>query len=239
MYGKEEEKARTKTRDLTDALRKKKPDAVFFRITEINFTEQPLSFLVAGQGLFESKYIVLFDNVFSTKDFKEEIIGMLAEIKDSEHVFVILEKDIDKKTLDKLEKHAAKMQEFASGAAAEKAASGKKAYNPFALSDALLNRNRKDLWMLLLEAKQRGTAAEETHGIIWWQMKAVKLAIESKDAKEADLSPFVFTKAKRAEKIFSKEELGTMLFQLTSMYHDAHRGEKELWDEMEKWALTL
>lgn len=234
MHGTDMEKAREKTRALTDALQKKKPDALFYRITTGNFIENPIASLVAGQGLFASKYIVFYDNIFESKDAKEEIVESLKDIKESENIFIFLEKDIDKKTLDKMAKHAEKVQEYT---ASEKAK--KKEYNPFAISDALLSKDKRSLWMLLLEAKKKGNAAEEIHGIIWWQVKSLKLAMVSKDAKEAELSPFVYGKAKAASAGFKSEQVDDMLSDLVAMYHDAHRGEKDLWLEMERWGLSL
>ena len=234
MHGSNTEKARDKTRALTDALRAKKPDALFYRITSQNYAENPLAFLVAGQGLFASKYIVFFDNVFESKDIKEELLGALGEVKSSENIFIFLEKELDKKTLDKMSKHAEKVQEFAAASSAKK-----KEYSPFAISDALLSKDKKRLWMLLMEAKKKGNAAEEIHGIIWWQVKALKLASLAHDAKEADLSPFVFSKAKAASAGFPPTEIGAMMSSLVKMYHDAHRGEGDLWVEMERWGLGL
>lgn len=234
MHGSHHEKAREKTRVLTDALQKKKPDALFYRITALNYGENPLAFLVAGQGLFASKYIVLYDNIFESKEIKEEVLDALKEIKESENIFIFLEKELDKKTLEKMGKHAEKVQEYEAAETAKK-----KEYNPFGISDALLAKDKKRLWMLLMEAKKKGNAAEEIHGIIWWQMKALKLASVSKDAKEADLSPYVFGKAKSAVTNFEKGQIDTMLFDLVTMYHDAHRGERELWVEMERWGLAF
>jgi DNA polymerase III delta subunit len=234
MHGSNHEKAREKTRALTDALQKKKPDALFYRVTSQNYLENPVTFLVAGQGLFESKYIVFYDNVFESKEAKEEVIDAIKEVKASDNIFIFLEKELDRKTLEKIEKHAEKVQEFV---ATEKAK--KKEYNPFAISDALLSKDKKKFWTLLMEAKKKGGAPEEMHGIVWWQMKSLALAAASKDAKEADLSPFVFSKAKAAAKNFSGEELSNMLSDLVSMYHDAHRGEKDLWVEMERWGLRM
>jgi DNA polymerase III delta subunit len=234
MHGSSIEKAREKTRLLTDALQKKKPDALFYRVTSQNYEENPLAFLVAGQGLFASKYIVFYDNIFECKEIKEEILGALAEIKASENIFIFLEKELDKKSLEKITKHAEKVQEYAEGEKTKK-----KEYNPFAISDALLSKDKKRLWMLLMEAKKKGNAAEEIHGIIWWQVKALRLASVSKDAKEAELSPFVFSKAKAASGGFSESETINMMSDLVSMYHDAHRGEKDLWVEMERWGLGL
>lgn len=234
MYGSAAEKARVKVRALTDALQAKKPDALFYRITSLTYEEQPLASLVSGQGLFESKYIVLFDNVFESKEIKEEIVSSLEEIASSDNVFIFLEGSLDAKTLAKMEKHAAKVQVF-------DAAEGKKRqeFNAFALSDAILSKDKKKAWMMILDIKKRGGAPEETHGMLWWQVKSLSLVQEAKDAKEADLSPYVFSKAKAATKIFSPEENSKMLFDLAKMYHDAHRGECDLWIEMEKWVLKL
>ena len=234
MHGNEIEKARTKTRDLTDALRKKRPDALFYRITSQSFEEQPLEFLVAGQGLFESKYIVFYDNLFESKEIKEKVVDALEEIAASENVFIFLEKELDKKTLTKFQKHATKIQNFEETKKKEKVA-----FNPFGISDALVSRDKKRLWMLLLEAKKKGSAAEEIHGIIWWQVKSLKLAIDSKDAAESGLSPFVFSKAKAGVKNFDEKELATLAHELVTMYHDAHRGTVDLWNEMEKLVLKV
>lgn len=234
MHGTDHKKARDKTRALTDALQKKKPDALFYRITTQNYAENPIESLVSGQGLFESKYIVFYDNIFEAKEIKEKLTVALAEIKESDNIFIFLEKEIDKKTLDKISKYAEKVQEFTASETKKK-----KEYNPFAISDALHARDKKRLWMLLLEAKNKGNAAEEIHGIIWWQVKVLKLASMSKNAKEADLSPFVFSKAKVSADGFSKEQIDGMLSDLVSMYHDAHRGEKDFWVELERWGLGL
>jgi len=234
MHGTAYEKARTKARELTDTLQKKKPNALFYRITSLNFFEQSLELLVSGQGLFSSKYIVLFDNVFDSKEIKEEVVGALKEIAESENVFIFLEKEIDKKTLEKIEKHATKVQVFNTTETKKK-----NDFNPFALSDAFLSRDKKRLWEILLETKKRGIAPEETHGLLWWQVKALAITADAKTAEEADLSPFVFSKAKRAEKLFSKDEINTMLFGLVAMYHEAHRGNVDLWIELEKWGLRV
>jgi len=238
MHGSEIEKARTKTRDLTDALRKKKPDALFYRITSQNFEEQPLEFLVAGQGLFESKYIVFYDNVFESKEIKEKIVEALEEIAGSENVFIFLEKELDKKTLEKFEKHATKIQNFKEGVGRHLLRK-KSLFNPFAISDALLSKDKKRMWTVLLEAKKTGIAPEEIHGIIWWQMKSLKLATTSANDSKSGLTPFVFTKAKAGAKNFNEDEIETLSHELVVMYHEAHRGTVDLWNELEKFVLKI
>ncbi len=234
IYGNEYEKARLKARELTESLQKKRPDAVFFRISSLDYAEHSLADLVAGQGLFESKYVVFFDNLFEAKEIKEEVIRNLKDIAGSENVFIFLEKELDKKTLDVVEKHAQKVQLI------EQLKEKKKSeYNPFALSDAFVARDKKRLWMLLIEAKGRGSVAEEVHGMLWWQVKSMALVAQARDAAEAGISPFVFTKTKSALKSYSESEIKGMLFRLASMYHDAHRGIIDFWNEMERWVLEI
>ena len=65
------------------------------------------------------------------------------------------------------------------------------------------------------------------------------LADNRLDLSGIELSPFVFSKAKSASKGFSDKQIDGILFDLVSMYHDAHRGEKDLWMEMERWGLRI
>lgn len=234
VYGSEYEKARLKARELVSALQKKKPDALLYRITSLDFSEHSLPDLVGGQGLFESKYIVFFDSLFESKEIKTEVVSVLSEIAASDNVFIFLEKELDKKTLGEIEKHSAKVQVFDKAKKEDK-----KEFNVFALSDALLSRDKKKLWALLMEAKKKGGAPEEIHGTLWWQIKSLQIARVSKTAEEAELSPFVFSKAKRAEKMFSDIEMTKIMKDFVEMYHDAHRGIVNLWGEMEKWVLKL
>ncbi len=241
LYGNEHEKARLKARELTETLQKKKPDAVFFRINALNFKDNSLDGLVSGQGLFESKYIVFFDNLFESKEVKEMVVGYIKEITASDNVFIFLEKEVDKKTLTIFEKYSTKIQAFESEKEKKKSD-----YNPFALSDAFNSKDKKKTWALLLEAKRRGGAPEEVHGLLWWQVKTLATVSKTKDDAEAlllsgqaGISPFVFTKSKQALRFYTESEINTMLFNLVTMYHEAHRGTVDLWNEMEKWILRL
>ena len=236
LHGEDTDKARAKAHELVDTLRAKKPDASFFRIEA---SQQPIQLdeLVGSQGLFEKKYIVLFDRVFENKETKEQMLEKRKELAESPHIFIFLEGKIDKASLTKLEKVAAKVQEFAAVSAAPKfGAAGK--FNIFAMSDALGTRDKKQLWFLYQKAVMNGLVAEEIHGTLFWAVKSMLLAVNSKTAGESGLNPFVYQKSVGFARNFSQDELAKMSGALVRMYHDAHRGEVDFDGALERWVLS-
>jgi len=217
IYGTDEQRARDKARALTDALQKRKPDALFFRVTDENEKNTSLDELIGSQGLFERKYIVLLDHVLGTQ-FGEAILKGLKDIATVEHVFVILEGKLTKKDLSKIEKHAEKVQEYS------KSEGAKEEFNRFALTDALGARNRERLWSIYQQARAHGAVAEELHGLLFWQVKAMLLAGSAQSAEEAGLKPFPYKKAKEALRNYSEVELKNLAQQLVALPHESRRG---------------
>lgn len=253
LHGEDVEKARTKAHELVDTLRTKKPDASFFKIEATQFSAEKLDELINSQGLFESKYIVLLDRVFENKEAKEQLIDSRKELAESPHIFIFLEGKVDKATLTKLEKVAAKTQvfemggraggfggksrQFAVGEAGGQFSIGE--FNIFALGDALGRRDKKELWFLYSKAALRDIPAEEIHGILFWAWKSMVLAATSKDAAEAGISPYVFQKSSGFAKNFSEDELAALGGRLVRMYHDAHRGRVDFDIELERFVLGV
>src|SRR5258708_6593211 len=107
-YGTDTEKGRGKSYELVESLRKKKPDASFFKISSENFDQNLLDSYIGGQGLFVSKSIVLLDRLSEKKEIKEQFLDKLKEIAESENIFVVYEGKIDKATAAKIEKKSEK-----------------------------------------------------------------------------------------------------------------------------------
>ncbi len=224
LYGADKDKARTKANELVQSLLKKKPDASFFKITSENWNESVLQEYIGSQGLFEQKYIVLLDGLFELKDAKEITLKILKEMKESPHIFIFREGELDKPTLGKFERNAVKVQEFSEKGEAVK----KKEFNLFSMTDALGQRDKKNLWVLYQKAKQAGMEDEQIHGTLFWQVKSMIIAAGSKNAGEAKLNPFVFSKASAYAKNFSEEELIKLSGNLVTLYHDSRRGVHDL-----------
>ena len=238
LYGSDTEKARTKLHELVAGLIKKKPDASHTVLSDESFSENILEEYMGGAGLFSQKMIVEALNVFRNKDAKEIIVKKLKEIKESENIFVFLEGELDKKTLEKFEKNSEKIQEFAE-ARPRGEASPRLEFNIFSLTDTLGRRDKKNLWVLYTKAKMEEKADEEIHGILFWQVKSMLVASKSKSASEAGLKPFVYDKSRQMASNFKAGELEKTSMKLVSMYHDAHRGICDFSDALEKFILEL
>ena len=103
----------------------------------------------------------------------------------------------------------------------------------------MLQRDPKKLWTLYRKAISSGFAPDQIHGVLWWQMKSVAAAINSKSADEAGLKPFVFSKSKRALDKFSKEEIENLLSKLLSIYHNSRMGKINMEYELESFVLGI
>ena len=159
IYGTDTHKARKKLHELLDLAEKKRPGAEIFKITSENWGEAQFDELLVSRGLFEQKYTVVLDNLFEKKDIKDYVMDRLEEVAGSEQIFLILDGKIDAPSLKALEKHAKQVQGFA------KAESSKPAYNIFSITDGLLQKDKKRLWVSYLDFLRKGAAPEEIHGI--------------------------------------------------------------------------
>lgn len=233
IHGEDKDKSRKKAHELIDNLRKKKPDASFFKINSENWSGEAISEYALGQGLFSNKYIVFLDMVCENKDLKDSFMDKLDEMKDSENVFIILEGKLDKASTTKIEKRSDKVQLFE---IAEKPYK-KEEFNIFSLGDALGNRDKKNLWMLYRMAINHGKVPEEIAGTLFWQLKSIMIAGKSKDASSSGLSPFVYNKSKNYLKNFKDDEIYKIIESLISISHDSRRGIGEMETSLERWIL--
>mgnify|MGYP001590702094 CR=1 FL=1 len=114
------------------------------------------------------------------------------------------------------------------------------AYNPFAICDAFAEKNKAKAWMIYQQALRQGIPAEEVFFKVLWQIKnllMVKKLINAGVAniiKETGLHAFVASKAIKAAKNFSEEELINYSYEMLKIYHEERRGESELPIELEK-----
>jgi hypothetical protein len=220
-----------------ESLLAKKPDASFGRYSVENFQPALLDELIGGQGLFVARLIVEFDTLFANAEFKETVLENLKRLAESENIFIILEGKLNKADLKGFEKHAEKIQEYATDPV-EKSFQAK-TNSPFALADALGRRDKKTLWALYIQQREAGSVAEELHGLLFWQIKSMLLASQAKSAEAAGLKPFVYSKSKKFAENFSPEELQELSKTMVSIYHDAHRGMGELSLLLERLILNM
>jgi hypothetical protein len=150
---------------------------------------------------------------------------------------LFLEDGLLKTLLKKIEKHAEKV--FDIGEGASKGAEKKERFNTFLLTDALGRKDKKNLWVLYQKALEAQTPVEEIHGILFWQMKSLALAENSNSPTEAGMKAYPYQKAKEFVKKFEAQEIRDLRKKLVYLYHDAHRGEFDLAEGLERFILEL
>lgn len=246
IHGNDTQKSREKLNSLLDLLFTKKPNASFFKLDSDNFSEEKIDELLYSQGLFEQKYVVQLDSLFENKDFSEYLVKKLEDLQKTENIFIAIENKILKPILKKIEKHADKIQEFilkkesvGRTFATERGDFNISDFNIFDLATCFGNKNKKDLWVLYQKTKYRNIPTEEVSGILFWQLKVMFQTLNSKNAVEADLKPFVFSKAKGYLKNYTEKELKKISSNLVSIYHDARRSKMEFNLALEKLILEL
>ena len=233
LHGTDTHKSRAKLHEMLNALGKKRPNSEVFRITAENWSERQFDELLSAQGLFDQKYIVVLDGILEKKDIKNYIIERLAEMKSAEHPFLVLEEKVDAVSLKKIEKSAEKVQEFT------KKETVKETYNIFYITDGLLARDKKRLWIDFVGLIAEGAVAEEIHGILFWQVKNMILASRAKNLGETGLTSYQYKNAVSGSRKSSKEELFKMSSDLVEMTHKVRSGDGELEVMLEKWILGL
>jgi hypothetical protein len=232
IHGSDWQKARAKAREILNSLQKKKPEAVVVSLEEGGVSEAKIEELAGSQGLFERKFIVFSDRACVDLETTEIIEKKLPVIAASENIFVFLEEELEADLLKVFKKHSEKAQEF-------KKVEKKERFNSFLLADALGQRNKERLWVLYHQALHEGIVAEELHGTLFWQLKALRSATIAKTASEAGLKSFSWTKAKSFLRRWKPEELREASNKMVSLYHDSRRGEYELQTALEKFILDL
>ena len=139
----------------------------------------------------------------------EEFLELAEGLVESPHVFLFEEEKLLKAPLTTLEKAGANVRVLKT--------EPKEKFNVFALAGALGSRDRKKLWLLLMEALRQGVSPEAIAGMLAWK------------ARTACAS------ARGAE----RELWGKLSRSLVVTYHEGHRGGGDLELLLERFALTL
>jgi DNA polymerase III delta subunit len=240
LHGADTDKSRAKMHELSDSLKKKKPDAAYFKMDAEHWNEVELEEYCGGQGLFENKFIIVLDHLMDDEEIAPVLLEQIEVIAASSNVFIVLEGKLDKDSLKKFEKHAEKVQEFEETAAQKMAtARSKERFNVFSLAEAMGKRDRKNLWVLYRRALLEDISPEEIHGTLFWQAKSIALARQAKSAKEAGMKDFPFSRAKAYANNFSEQESNELLNKLIHISHDSRRGLSDISLSLEELTLTV
>lgn len=227
-YGNDTIAVRERALAAADKLAEKE-NARITRLEANEFAPGMLANLLGAASLWGEREIYVLDTPSEDAAFYAEVISNAKEMGESANQFVIMEAAMLAPERKKFEKHAATVEESKREATAR--------FDVFKMAEALANRDKKSLWVLLQEAKRAGLSAEEIVGTLWWQLKTLRLALLTKSADEAGMKSYPYDKAKRALSLFKPGELDTTSANLLRVYHDGHGGLRDIDEGLEEWVL--
>jgi len=186
--------------------------------------------LAGGTSLFGGRRVVVFEGFSSDEDAQNELLEALELLSESDDSFIVLDNKILPTFAKELKKNAKEFLEIKDDTIR---------FNTFALADALANKDKKTLWLLLIRSRVAGVSPEEVAGTLFWQLKSLRLAKITKNGEEAGMKEFPYNKAKRASAKFRTDELQTLSHSLISLYHKGHLGLTDLDLALERWVLRV
>lgn len=223
---------RTAVRNATSLfLASNVPNVAADSIDATNYLSGELPTLIDSQSLFGGTEAYILDTPSNDSEFVTEVTEHLSSMAESANIFIVMESSLLAAAKKKYERHASEVKEFA----ADKA----ERFNAFALAEALAKRDKKNLWVLLQEAKLAGLRPEEIVGVLWWQLKALRLADKTSSPGEAGLKDYPYKKAKQSLRNFKDGEIMVLSQSLLVLYHQAHQGLADMDLKLEEWALSI
>lgn len=187
--------------------------------------------IVGSMSLFGEQSVYLIDTPSQDEEFYEEVTTLLPQLKDSENSFILIEGKLLAAQKKSFQKYAETFEEIT----ADKEAP----FNVFALAESLSRKDKKALWLGLCESRAAGLSPEEIIGTLWWQLKTLRLAKLTRNAEEAGMKDYPYSKAKRSLSNFKEGELESLSRDLLAVYHGGHMGEVDIDLALEKWTLTI
>jgi len=194
-----------------------------------SFVSGQIADALGAASLFGGEEWFVIDTPAADPDMAQEATSSLKEMSESQNTFLILEGALLAPAKKLYAKHAASSEEFI--------AVKNERFNTFAMADALAQKDRRQLWVLLQNAKREGLAAEEIIGMLWWQLKALRLADVTSNAAQAGMKDFPYNKAKRSLTKFAPGEVIKNSHTLLELYHDGHAGLRDIDLALEQWVL--
>lgn len=206
-------------------------EKVFTRIEADSYEPGLLTAISSTASLFSPRLVYLLESPSADSIFWEDFLKTVDGLGESLHVFIVIEQTLlaaDKKSIAK---HASVVEEY-------KKVAGQ-SFNPFVLAEALSTKDKRSLWLLLQEAKRNGSSAEEIIGMLWWQLKAIRLAGATRTHEEAGMKEYPYKKAKSALRVFPLPLVEEKSRTLLSLYHEGHKGRRDIDIALEEWVLML
>lgn len=229
FYGNDTVKVRLKASDFAESKKQGATEVIDLELAELGPGQ--LTGLAGSVSLFNTSRVYVIDASTALVEVKSELLNALPELAHSSDTFIVIE--------GPLLVAASKVYKAAANQMGEYKKNADAGFNNFALADALLKKDKKSLWLLLSEARLVGVSDEEIIGVLWWQLKTVRLAALTNSAAVAGLKDFPYNKAKRALSKFKPGEIEGLSRALLSVLHESRAGRGDLDVALERYVLSI
>ncbi|MEK7104979.1 MAG: hypothetical protein AAB868_02980 [Patescibacteria group bacterium] len=159
-------------------------DIEVFYIGKNDFDPVQTESFYSGSGLFFTKCVVVFTNIFEKEETLDFVLEKLDLMSRSDNYFVFLEGKLNKPILDAFKKARAEINVFE--APKEKT----EKFNNFLLTNALGDRDKLNLWIYFRQAIENGVEMEPLVGVLFWKAKDMLLKKDFRKFSETELKNF-------------------------------------------------
>ncbi len=155
-----------------------------FFIGKNDFDPMEIESLYSGSGLFFTKCMVIFTDIFEKEETLNFILNKLNLMGESKNDFIFLEGKLNKSILDAFKKARAEINVF-------ELPKGKiEKFNSFLLANAFGSRDKLNLWIYFRQALERGIEMEALIGVLFWKVKDMMLKKDFNKFSEEELKKF-------------------------------------------------
>ncbi len=172
-----------------------------------------LQSLIDGMSLFGETIIVVCIQLLEVAHIRDEVYDLFKGMEESSTIFIIDEPFADIHKTNRLKKVSKKLYD----AKEEKV----KDASVFQFCDSFLTRDKKNAWIQFLSLKEK-ISGESIQGALWWKFYPVWLRV--KEGRKG---------------VYSLEECERISKSLLQASVLSHRGEKDIFVELEKLVLSI
>jgi len=236
IYGRDRTAVKAAADTLLAAQLKKYPALTIFRFSADDYSPERLEEICLGQMLWAEKFAAqLIDFLAAPEKILTE---RLTELNQSPNLYLLLEGELKTEILAAVAAAGGRVRAIKQSAAQPNGQS-LAGFNPFALADALGERDRQRAWILFQTALARGLAPEEIFWKLVWKVKTLLLVQTAADPAALGLKPFVLAQARRHNQNFKLAELKKLSARLVALWHNHHRGLLDFELGLERLVLEL
>jgi hypothetical protein len=160
------------------------PGTDIFFIGKNDFNPIQTESFYSGAGLFFTKCVVVFTNIFEKEENLDFVLEKLNLMGESNNDFIFLEGKLNKVILDSFKKARAELNVF------ESTKEKTEKFNNFLLANALEDRDKLNLWIYFRQAIENGVEMEALIGVLFWKAKDMLLKKDFRKFSEIELKNF-------------------------------------------------